>query len=68
MAFTLSINALSFENTFLIIDNCITNCNFMEYLKAVTAICSIRIEDIIRYADVSFEKLQVVILRNLERE
>ncbi|KAM3136748.1 hypothetical protein pb186bvf_011193 [Paramecium bursaria] len=65
---TLTINALTFENSFLIIDNCIASCNFLDFLKSVTAICSLKMEDIHKYADVSFEKIQVVFLRNVEKQ
>ncbi|CAD8188905.1 unnamed protein product [Paramecium pentaurelia] len=66
LALTLSINSLTFENTFLIIDNCIKVGNFLEFSKGLTAICSLRIEEIKKYADVSYEKLAVKILRNVE--
>ncbi|CAD8170250.1 unnamed protein product [Paramecium octaurelia] len=66
LALTLSINSLTFENTFLLIDNCIKVGNFLEFSKGLTAICSLRIEEIKKYADVSYEKLAVKILRNVE--
>lgn len=66
LAFSLTINALTFENTYMLIDNTIQSCNFMEFLKGVTALCSLKMEEIVKYADVSFEKLQVVLLRNVE--
>lgn len=57
LAFSLSINALTFENTYYLIDSTISNNSFMEFLKAITAICSLKMEEIVKYADVSFEKL-----------
>lgn len=66
MALTLCINTLTFENTFLLIDNCIRVGNFLEFSKGITAICSLRIEEIKKYTDISYEKLAVKILRNVE--
>lgn len=63
--YQLSINVLTFENTFLVIDNTLRKNSFIEFLKAMVGLTSLKLDEIKQNAG-QIDKLQVIFLRNVE--
>ena len=55
---------MTFENTFFMIDKTIKAGNFAEFLKVLSTICYEKLDEI--KGSHNIEKLQVIILRNVE--